>query len=276
MLDESVYNLVPPARILQPRAPMFRSKIPSDLPPSGSTFHAPGSSNPFVSNINGLATGKIVRDRSHAEFGRCPGSYGNEPTNFVKKMSRSYSVPTLAEVKRTNPEQLKPTIVRESKFKGCGGPPKKGDVPVMNLVTSKNFVVANAVEAILAAPNKVQTQAKDYLQKEDYGKVPKYLSSIKKEIATEYEYIRQFQERELAEAGPSTKVMSDEERAELCEGLKAKWESVNTAYQANTHLTVLDTEGKVRNKTWYEAELTQLEADIARMSKKNIQVDLAR
>jgi len=275
-MAESVYNLVPVAPVSQPKAPMFRSSIPSDLPPTASTFHAPGSSNPAISNINGLATGKIVRDRSHAEFGRCPGSYSNEPSKFVKKMSRSFSVPTLSEVKRTNPDQLKPVVVRESRFKGVGGPPKKGEAPVMNLVTSKNFIVANAVEAILAAPSKTQTQAKDYLKKDDYGKVPKYLTSIKREIQTEYEYIRQFQEKEMAEAGPSTKVMPEEERAKLCEGLKSKWEAVNTAYQANTHLTMLDTEGKVRNKTWYEAELTQLETDIAKMSKKNIQVNLDR
>lgn len=31
---------------------------------------------------------------------------------------------------------------------------------------------------------------KDYLKKEDYGKVPKYLQHIKQDIETEYQYIR--------------------------------------------------------------------------------------
>merc|ERR1712159_574280 len=77
--------------------------------------------------------------------------------------------------------------------------PGKDDKPIMNLVTSKNFVVANAVETILAAPKKTQQGAKDYLSKEDYGKVPKYLKNIKQDIEAEYDYIRQLQEQEMQE-----------------------------------------------------------------------------
>merc|ERR1719335_1177908 len=99
----------------------------------------------------------------------------------------------------------------------------------MNLVSSKNFVVANAVETILAAPKKPAQGAKDYLHKEDYGKVPKYLNHIKQDIDAEYEYIRQLQAQE------------DDEKNGLIMGLKAKWEAVNTDYQATTHLTKLDT-----------------------------------
>jgi len=56
--------------------------------------------------------------------------------------------------------------------------------------------------------------------------------------------------------------------------LKAKWEKVNTDYQSQTHVTLMDTEGKVRRKEKCEAELSQLEKDIERLSKKNIQVHL--
>lgn len=38
-------------------------------------------------------------------------------------------------------------------------------------VTSKNFIVANAVENILAAPKKMSNNDMDFLNKEDFGKV---------------------------------------------------------------------------------------------------------
>jgi len=141
----------------------------------------------------------------------------------------------------------------------------------MNLVTSKNFVVANAVETILAAPKKVSQGAKDYLQKEDFGKVPKYLLNVKQDIEAEYEYIRQLQEQESEALASQVKPMPEEERLQLIAGLKAKWESVNTEYQATTHLTTLEEGGK-RKKEKHEAELQQIEKDIEKINRKNIMV----
>ena len=57
--------------------------------------------------------------------------------------------------------------------------------PSLLEVSSKNFVTANAVENILAAPKKVGQEVKDYLHKADYGCVPAYLNKIKKDIAEE-------------------------------------------------------------------------------------------
>ena len=48
--------------------------------------------------------------------------------------------------------------------------------------SDKNFIVSNAVENILAAPKLPGNNNKDYLKKKNYGKVPKYLQTIKKEI----------------------------------------------------------------------------------------------
>lgn len=42
----------------------------------------------------------------------------------------------------------------------------------MGLRNNKNFVTANAVDAILAVPVHRQRPPVDYLRKEDYGKVP--------------------------------------------------------------------------------------------------------
>lgn len=276
MHQESIYNIVPPKVIVPPRPPMYKSKIPHDLPPTGTTFVRKGTTVPFCANPLGSAHAKAIGDTSHAEFGKPIGGYTNDPKSYMKKFAKSSSVPSLREVKMSNPEQLRPLHLKESRFAGGGGPPKKGEMPVCNLVSNKNFIVSNAVETILAAPKKVQDNTKDYLKKDDYGKTPKYLKHIKKDIAAEYDYIRQLQEQAMADAAPPITGMDEEERLALVEGLKAKWEMVNQQFQEMTHLTVLDTEGKVRRKEKYEAELSQLEKDIERLSKRGIHIDLGR
>ena len=64
--------------------------------------------------------------------------------------------------------------------------PAKDEKPIMGLISDKNFIVSNAVENILAAPNLPANTEKDYLKKKNYGKVPKYLQKIKNEIEDEY------------------------------------------------------------------------------------------
>merc|ERR1712187_582454 len=141
-------------------------------------------------------------------------------------------------------------------------------------VTAKNFIVANAVETILACPKKTSNSAKDYLNKEDYGKVPKYLSQIKQDIQDEYDYIRQLQQQDEAN-GQRHRELDEGERQELLSKLKQKWEVVNTEYQATAHLVKLDTVGKVARKEKHEAELQQIEKDIERLNRKNISIDCA-
>lgn len=71
--------------------------------------------------------------------------------------------------------------------------PKKDEKPIMGLVSDKNFIVSNAVENILMAPNLPANKDKDFLKKKNYGKVPKYLQKIKKEIEDEYQLVREMQ-----------------------------------------------------------------------------------
>lgn len=116
-------------------------------------------------------------------MGRQPGSQKPDPGNYAKVGVRADKIKTLAEVKKEQPDLLQPSNLK-TKLKPTV--PKKEEKPVMNLVTSKNFVVANAVETILAAPKRVSQGAKDYLNKEDFGKVPKYLQQVKSDIDAEY------------------------------------------------------------------------------------------
>merc|ERR1719158_1008502 len=105
-------------------------------------------------------------------------------------------------------------------------------------------------------------EVKDYLHKQDYGQVPQYLKRIKGDIQEEQEWNSQ------------VRLLTEEEKGALVAGLKAKWEKVNTDYQATTHITKLDTMGKVRRKEQYEALLTQIEKDIEKFHKRAVLVDV--
>jgi len=267
---ESIYNIIPPKPVEQEKMPMYRSKHAGTTPPTASTFHTKSTTHPAVSNLSGGHSEKPVPDKAGRTFGRAPGSHQKDPADYMKKGTQTGPVKSLAEAKRTNPDILKPSKLKETTRPGV---PKASEAPVMNLVTSKNFIVANAVETILAAPKKVSDGAKDYLSKEDYGKTPKYLKHIKKDIESELQYIRQLEQQYEDTNRPAVRPLGEEERMRLIDGLKAKWEQVNTEYQATTHLTKLDTIGKTKRKEKYEAELSQIEKDIEKLNRQNIHVN---
>ena len=64
--------------------------------------------------------------------------------------------------------------------------------------------------------------------------------------------------------------MEDEERLELIEQLKAKWDHVNKIYQKMGHNVVFDTQGKVRRKENLENELDQIEKDIETLQRGRV------
>lgn len=270
MMEESIYNIIPPKPVPVEKPPMHRSKHNPNVPPTASTFHTSGSHHPTASNMGGDLQSKPVADRPTGVFGKPPGTVRNDPNSFMKAGSKTEKIKTLKEMKQTEPEKLQPTKLSASTKPAV---PRRHEAPIMNLCTSKNYVVANAVETILAAPKKIPDNAKDYLKKEDFGKVPKYLAHVKKDIQAEYDYINQLHQAQF-EAQQQVKGMDENERLELIDKLKAKWEQVNTLYQGATHLTTLDTKGKIKRKESYEAQLAQIEKDIEKLSKKNIAVDI--
>lgn len=97
-------------------------------------------------------------------------------------------------------------------------------------------------------PKNVDTSEINYLKKEDYGKVPAYLSQVKEEIRRENEMIETYikrQERPSTDEQEGFAVLTEAERVELIDALKAKWDTINANYQKITHLVVLDSLGQV-------------------------------
>ena len=143
----------------------------------------------------------------------------------------------------------------------------------MGLTSDKNFIVANAVENILAAPKIPPAKTKDYLKKKDFGTKPKYLETIRQDIEKEYEMVREMRGKEEEEKEKERFLLPDDERKALVEQLKKKWEIVHKEYQGITHITKVDTLGLKNKKEKCEKELAALEKDIAKLSKNYIFVD---
>lgn len=268
---ESIYNIIPPKPVVLEKPPLYKSRFSGTVPPTATTFSTKGTTCPAIANVGGYLQEKPVADLSARSIGKPLGSARNEPGNYLKKFDKTAHVPTLAELKKTNPELLQPSELKPRSGDNSG-PPKRGDEPMMGLVTSKNFLVANAIDVILATPRKVEAANADYMKKEDFGKVPKYLSQIKRDSEAEYDYIRQLQEKQSMAAKSQMQLMDEDERLSLLVALKKKWEVINTEYQGFTHLTKLDTIGKRRRKEQLESQLAQIEKDIEKLARKNILV----
>ena len=152
--------------------------------------------------------------------------------------------------------------------------PKRDEKPIHGLVSDKNFIVANAVENILAAPKLASQQDKDYLKKKSYGAVPKYLTKIRNEIEDEYNLVREMQIEEQNDRDRQKFLMPEAERQELIAALKKKWEALNKQFQEKTHYVMpLDTVGKKARMDGLTKEMDQIESDIKKLQKNYIFVD---
>jgi cellobiose phosphorylase len=145
--------------------------------------------------------------------------------------------------------------------------PRKDERPIMGLQTTKNYLVANAVENILAVPKKVSSNNVRYTEKKEYGKVPAYLGNVKAAIEEEKQMMMEYFEQVQNETEAQQMVMSEAEKQQLIGRLKAKWDSVNAKYQLETMHVKLDTMTKVKRKEGYEAQLQELEDAVQRLER---------
>jgi hypothetical protein len=255
--DESIYNVIPQSQQAAARAKRYHSKHNHTVPPSFSTFGFQGTSK-VIGNVAGEKEEK--HDGTHPSkkpagtFGRTVSTTVN-PKQFLRKTEGVRD--TTKEKFEHKHEIVKPPI------------PSRSDRPVMGLSTDKNFVVANAVEAILAAPKKVVEEEARAVDKGGYGKVPAYIQRVKRELSTRKEYstkallsaAEQAADNELHELSP-------EEVEELRAGLKARYTQVQKQFA--TLSFALETASQLRSKEMLEKQLTQLEQAMAKLNKRHV------
>jgi len=195
-------------------------------------------------------------------MGLAKGALKPQTTNFRMKGTGNPVLVDKTEVQKIDRGMVKKPSV-----------PKRDEKPIQGLVSDKNFIVANAVENILAAPKLPANKDKDFLKKKTYGKTPKYLTNIKNEIEDEYNLVREMQIEEQAEEDRRKFLMPEEERGELIAALKKKWEVLHIEYQKEAHYPKLDTLGKKSRKINLEKEMEQIEQDIRKLTKNYIFID---
>jgi len=266
MEGESIYNLIPKEYVQPPKEGLYRSKHNPVVPPTGSTFGHQTTSVPKISNLNGRTQeweGPHTRKALGGTFGQPKGSVKPQTTEFTRKgtgTSGQIYAPSESGNFARDSDYKKPAV------------PKKDEKPIMGLKTQKNYIVANAVENMLAQPKVIEEPIK-YKEKKDFGKVPNYLQNIKGQMNREYEHIKTVHLQAEQDRDSEKFMLSDEELRILRDGLKRKWDIVNKEYQSITHISTLDTIGLKRKKEDCERELAQIEKDLEKLNKAYIFVD---
>jgi hypothetical protein len=168
MYDESIYNLIPKEAYNPPKEKRYKSQHPATLPPTATTFGLKTTSK-VVGNFEGAVVpgeGAHKNTGNGLTFGKPKGAVKPLPTNPLKKNTGTIKLPEKTAFQREDQARRAPV-------------PKKDEKPIMGLVSDKNYIVANAVENILAAPKMNANKDKDYLKKRNFGKVPQYMQKIK-------------------------------------------------------------------------------------------------
>ena len=255
--EESIYQLVAQQKAAAQKPPTYKSKHNHSAPPSFSTFGLQGTSK-ILGNVAGEPEEKY--DGTHpakkpcGTFGRAVGQHIN-PKQFLHKSS-SQQKPALQIEAKHDRAKVKPPV------------PARDDKPVMGLKTDKNFVVANAVENILAAPKKVPEATARAVDKGTYGRVPAYINRTKRELELRHAQAESQKSSSTKEAASELEELSPEEAAELKAGLKARWEILNKQFA--TLSFDLETDSQIRRKEALEAKLAKLEQALQRLNKTHI------
>ncbi|NXY84602.1 ENKUR protein, partial [Alcedo cyanopectus] len=188
------------------------------------------------------------------------------PKDFLQRRSKE---PKLPERQKEQDGKKPPTL----------SVPRRTEHPVMGVRSKKNFINTNVVSAIKGSPKKPQPICVDtrqgdkylletsglapkYINKKDYGVIPKYLIERKEEMKrAQKEY-----EEHLKES--AMKPLSDEERKSILQGLKKNWDEVYHAFQ-RLPLQV-DTIPKKMYKEKLESQMKHLEHDIEVFEKHKV------
>ena len=175
-----------------------------------------------------------------------------DPEQYLRKGTRKDKdralLPSIEHQNR-NSEVIKPPL------------PPVDETPMQKPPTTKDYVNSNAVEIINSSPKRKEVEI-PYNKSLDYGKVPAYLEAVKTEIQKEKMLVETY----VIPQKTQEIIMDEQERRELINKLKKRWDDVNAEYSKYCHKVILDTPGEIKRKVSQEAELQQLEDDIQRLS----------
>jgi hypothetical protein len=100
------------------------------------------------------------------------------------------------------------------------------------------------------------------------------LEKIKNEIDEEYKLVKEMQQQEEEMKEKEKFLVSDEERKQLIDALKKKWEVLHHEYEGIiTRVVKVNPLGLKTQKENLEKEMAQIEKDIEKLSRNYIFVD---
>lgn len=94
--EESIYNLIPKEKYEPPKQKMYKSKHPSNVPPTGTTFGLTTTSKPGIGNLNGdyqPQGSNHTNKAGGATFGQPKGALKPDTTTFRKKGTGTMVLP---------------------------------------------------------------------------------------------------------------------------------------------------------------------------------------
>lgn len=255
-MNESVYNLIPEPVIIPDRASRHVSKFNGgltgpQLPPSYTTFP-----NKAVADNAYDGSGASNFQRAMVPMGK-PVSGEIDPTVYLKKGEGVKMQHTVVKKDRV---MRKPTVDNEK--------------PVMGLVTEKNFVTANAVEAVAMATKGRKVPEPRATDRPSFGKVPKYLDTLKAQQADEERFVASMRDRRDQQAAEQkaefVRPMAEEDRVRLVAQLKERWEEKHRQFIAQPFAR--DTMMQIARKEAVEKELKEIEGALEKLSKQVVYV----
>ena len=149
---------------------------------------------------------------------------------------------------------------------------------MQDLHDEKNFKLINIIRAKSAflrnkpGPKSFEQMPPVFITKPKFGKVPRYLIQINEQLKRMELEEKRKREEEEGNRNKNIRVISEEEKKKLLEGLQHNWDLMQKEYQRMPLL--IDTVPKMLRKTKLENNLKSLERDIALLnsSKNNIYI----
>lgn len=252
-MNESIYQLIPEEHHAEARPPRYHSKHSAAAPPSYTTFPKPVT-------IGRDGSGAALFGRRAANMGREVGHEIN-PKRFLKAGDGHKKLPEPTPFHYADDAKREPV-------------PSRADKPVMGLKTEKNFITANAVEAICTAPKRKVADEPLAMTRPSFGKTPKYLERVKGDLDAEKEWVeaaRQQQQRYQDDARAQyLHQLPESEKTALLTQLRERWEAKHKQYQALPFAR--DTAMQIARKEALEREMKEIEDAMAKLNKKVVYV----
>ena len=259
MAEESIYCLIPDEEVVPGKPRMHRSKHQGKaVAPSYSTF-------PRKEGARGAdASASMLYAGPSGAIGRDVGP-DIDPKKFMKAHGSGRDV--LPDVKPFKRHDIVPKK---------NGVPLKTEKPVMGLITEKNFVHANAVDAICSTAKRKPTANDNApaIAGKSFGKVPKYLDRVKAEREADDMFVAEMRSHEAEQHANMqrnfVRPVDEDEKERLIDQLRTRWEEKHSQYQSLPFAR--DTAMQIARKEAIEKELKEIEMALQKLSKKVVYV----